>query len=340
MTTMATSYVSYSPSVEVAIPDEERVFNDLATSMVNIAQRIGDQARHSARAVHAKSHGLLRAQFVVDANLPQHLRQGLFSHEGPYPAIMRFSTNPGDMLSDSISTPRGLAVKVVGVEGEMVEGHQGNVTQDFVFVNAKAFSAPDAAGFLDQVHLLEKHATDSVAFKQVVSTSARLAEETLEAVGQESGLLKGFGHPQTHILGETFASVAALRYGDYVAKIAFVPGSSNLKALTGKHLENANDYSAIRDAVVKFFEIETAVWDVKVQLSTDLATMPVEDASVQWSEEISPYIRVGTLTAYPQDAYSFQRRAFVDESLSFNPWHGLVAHQPLGNIMRARKKAY
>jgi catalase len=333
-------YVRYSDSVEVAIPDEEQVFDELATTMRHIAEIIGDRARHAARAVHAKSHGLLKAELRVADGLPEHLAQGLFSRAASYPAIMRFSTNPGDMLPDSISTPRGLAVKVIGLYGEMLPENQGNITQDFVTVNAKDFGVPDAAAFLKQLKLLEQHVTDSQTLKQAVSTTARIAEETLEVFGKESAALKGFGHPETHILGETFTSLAALRYGNYIAKVAFVPASENLKRLTHKHLDHADDYSALRDAVVKFFETETAVWDVQVQLATDLAKTPVEDASVQWPEDLSPYLTVGQLTALPQDAYSPERRVFVDEVLSFNPWHGLAAHRPLGNVMRARKKAY
>jgi hypothetical protein len=337
---MNPSYVPYSDSVEVAVPNEEQVFDDLSAAMRHIAEMIGDRARHAARAVHAKSHGVLKAELTVLDGLPEPLAQGLFSRAATYPAIMRFSTNPGDMLPDSISTPRGLAVKVIGVSGEMLPGHEGNVTQDFAFVNGKAFGAPDAAAFLKQVKILEQHATDSQILKQAVSTTARIAEETLEVFGKQSATLLGFGQPETHILGETFTSLAALRYGNYVAKIAFVPASENLKRLIHKHLDHASDYSAIRDAVVKFFETETAVWDVQVQLATDLAKTPIEDASIPWPEDLSPYSTVGRLTAPPQDAYSAERRVFVDEVLSFNPWHALAAHRPLGSVMRARKKAY
>ena len=340
MTSPAFDYFRYDPSVEVPIANEEQVVNDLATAMRHIAEMIGDRARHAARAVHAKSHGLLKAELSVAPGLPAAFSQGLFSKAGTYPAIMRFSTNPGDMLPDSISTPRGLAVKVIGAEGQMLEGHEGNVTQDFVFVNAKAFGVRDAAAFLEQIRTLEHHATDSQTLKQIVSTTARLAEQALEAFGGESAALKGFGHPETNILGETFTSIAPLRYGDYIAKIAFVPASENLKALKNNHLDHSSDYSAIRDAVVKFFETETAVWDVQAQLLTDLSRMPVEDASVLWPEDVSPYVTVGKLTAPPQAAYSPERRVFVDEVLAFNPWHGLAAHRPLGNVMRARKKAY
>jgi hypothetical protein len=92
---------------------------------------------------------------------------------GRHAVIMRFSTNPGDILPDSISSPRGLAVKVAGVvNSEMVPNHVGQVTQDLVLVNgSRAFGAPDSAGFLKNVKLLEQHVIDSEDLKQFVSTS-------------------------------------------------------------------------------------------------------------------------------------------------------------------------
>jgi len=46
-------------------------------------------------------------------------------------------------LDDSVSTPRGLARKVIGVEGERREGSEGDVTQDYVLINGPAFGAPN-----------------------------------------------------------------------------------------------------------------------------------------------------------------------------------------------------
>ena len=308
--------------------------------MANVSELISDRARHAARSVHAKSHGLLRAELTVLDRLPEPLAQGMFQIGRSYAAIMRFSTTPGDILADSISTPRGLGVKVIGVEGPMLKEHLGQVTQDLVMVNAKAFPSPDAASFLEGFKLLEKHVNDSEAFKQIVSTAARTAETVLEAVGAGSSTLKGLGHAQTHILGETFCTVAPLRYGNYVAKICLEPSSQNLKDLKDKQIDTGSHHSAFRDAIVDFFKTEEAVWDIKVQLRNDLEKMPIEDASVAWPEELSPYLTVARLVARPQDAYSLARRLYVDEILSFNPWHGMEAHRPLGNIMRARKKAY
>jgi catalase len=340
MVELSQAYVRYDFSVAAVEPNEEKTFDDIAALMHRLNVLMNDRYRHAIRAVHAKSHGLLKAELEVDGTLPEALRQGLFAQGGSYPAIIRLSTNPGDILADSVSAPRGMAVKVVGVRGEMVPNHVDAVTQDFVFVNDKAFGATDAAGFLKQLEFLEKNANDSESFKKLVSATARGVNAVLGVVGQESGTLKQLGHPETHIVGETYASVAALRYGDYIAKICFTPASENLKALKGKSLDVNGHYSALKNAVVDFFKTETAEWDVGVQLCTDLKTMPVEDASVQWPEDRSPYHPVGRLIARPQDAYSPQRRVYVDEMLSFNPWHALAAHRPLGNIMRARRKSY
>lgn len=341
----AHAFLPYGPDVETIQPDEAKVASEIAATMRKISAKVGDQFRHTMRPVHAKSHGLIRARLTVDAgleaNLPEPYRQGLFAEAGSYDAILRLSTNPGDILSDSISSPRGWAIKILGPTGlAMLPGHEGERTQDFLCVNGPAFQVPDAAGFLKQLQMLEKHATDSPELKQVVSTTARLTGAALGAVGLESGALKGFGHPETHILGETFYSQTPFRYGGYVAKISFAPASANLKALTGRHLEHAGDYSALRDAVVKFFATERAAWEVRAQLAMAGKETPIEDASVVWPETVSPQVRVGVLTAEPQEAYSAARRVFVDEQLSFSPWHGLAAHQPLGNVNRVRRPAY
>ncbi len=339
---MTTSgYLLYTPELEQIQPNEEEVMAELAATMQRISASVGDQFRHTMRPVHAKSHGLLKARLRVSAELPEAYRQGLFAEPGNYDAILRLSTNPGDILPDSVSSPRGWAIKILGPAGaEMLPGHEGQRTQDFLCVNAPVFNVPDAAGFLKQIKSIEPHATDSAALKQVVSTGARLAGTAIEAVGGESAALKGFGHPETHILGETFHTQAPLRYGAHAAKISFAPLSANLKALTDKHLEHAGNYSALRDAVVKFFATERAEWEVRAQLAVSEQETPIEDASVEWPEELSPYFPVGVLVAEPQQAYSPARRIFVDEQLSFNPWHGFAAHRPLGNVNRARKMAY
>ena len=333
------SFVRYSDDVEEIHRGEEETAEQITATMLEIVKKVGQRQRHMVRAVHAKSHGLLKAEVEVLPGLREELRQGLFAKPAEYGAIMRFSTDPGDILSDHISTPRGVAIKIIGVEGEMLPDHEGRVTQDFVLRNTSTFVA-HTGDFLKNIRLIAQHVDDSEALKQVVSSAAQTAEEALERVGQGSAFLKNFGHPPTHPLGETYHTAAPLRFGDYLGKLRLVPVSENLLALRGKHIENPRSWNSLKDSIVAFFEKETALWELRVQLCSDLTKMPVEDASVEWDEDLSTPLTVARITARSQNAYSDARRVWVDEQLSFNPWHSLAAHRPLGNIMRARFKSY
>jgi hypothetical protein len=208
-------------------------------------------------------------------------------------------------------------------------------------VNGPAFSASSAKAFLGTLKLLAKTTDKAEGLKKVLSGALRGVETLLEAVGGESGTLKALGgHPETHILGETFYSQAPLRYGDYIAKISLAPVSANLTALTDASLNVNGVPDGLRAAVKEFFATRTGTWEIRAQLCTDLDAMPVEDSSKPWPEDLSPYIAVGTITARPQDSWSPANVQAIDDGTSFSPWHGIAAHQPLGSIMRVRRDAY
>jgi hypothetical protein len=67
--------------------------------------------------------------------------------------------------------------------------------------------------------------------------------------------------------------------------------------------------------------------------------MPIEDATVKWPERLSPYVTVARLRLPRQHFDSDAQLAFADV-LSYNPWHSLEAHKPLGSQNRARKAMY
>ena len=68
-------------------------------------RKIGDRQRRTTRAAHSESHALVKAETVIEADLPGPLRQGLAARAGTSGTILRFSTNPGDILSDHIRCP-------------------------------------------------------------------------------------------------------------------------------------------------------------------------------------------------------------------------------------------
>jgi hypothetical protein len=229
----------------------------------------------------------------------------------------------------------------MGVQGPRLPGSEAQSTQDFVLVNGPAFGAPTAQKFLGSLKAAAATTDKAEGLKKALSTVARGTEAVLEAFGHKSPLVLTLGgQPLTHILGETFYSQVPLLYGDYVAKISLVPGSPELRALTGARLDMHGKPNALREAVTEYFAHHEAVWDVRAQLCTDLEAMPVEDASVIWPEDRSPYVAVARLTVPAQPAWDPQQVAAIDEAMAFSPWHGLAAHRPLGSVMRARRATY
>src|SRR5262249_4140520 len=84
---------------------------------------------------------------------------------------------------------------------------------------------------------------------------------------------------------------------------------------------------------------EGAEFDFLVQLRTDPRSMPIEDSQVEWDEARSPFVQVATLRIPAQD-FDTPERAMLGDNLSFNPWHALPEHRPLGGINRARRVIY
>ena len=333
--------VRFDPSLERLAPDEDETRAALMATMRSIAETTSRDYGRAVRSVHAKSHALLEGELTVLDGLPPELAQGVFARPATYPAVLRLSTNPGDVLDDAVSAPRGLALKVIGVEGARLPGAEDAVTQDFVMANSPTFAAPDAKAFLGSLKQLAATTDKAEWAKKLLSATLRGVESTIEAVGGKSALLSTMGgSPITHPLGDTYYSQVPLRYGDFIAKIALVPTSPNLTELAGDWVNTSNRPDALREVVRETIIEQGGAWDLRVQLNTDLDKMPVEDASVKWDEEVSPYQTVGRITVAPQLSMGTDLARQVDEQTFFSPWHGLLAHQPLGSVNRARRQAY
>jgi Catalase len=337
-----TAPIRFSPSLERPDVNEAETTQGLIATMRYINEKTLADGGHAIRSVHAKSHGILQGYLEVDADLPGDLAQGMFAKPGRYPVVMRLSTIPGDILDDSVSTPRGMAVKIIGVEGERLEGSVGDVTQDFVMINGPAFGAPTPKKFLSVLKLLAKTTDEFEWLKKILSAVMRQVQRLIVAVSGRPNVTVATlgGQPETHILGETFYSQAPVRFGDFIAKIAVAPISPELTALIQAPLKVNGVPNGLREAVVDFFKKSGGVWEVRAQLCTDLELMPIENAAVVWPEEKSPYRPIARITVKPQRAWSDARSSAVDDGMLFSPWHGLAAHRPLGGIMRVRKAVY
>lgn len=333
--------VRFDPSMERLEPDENQTASEIAATLRSIIEKTFADSGHAFRGVHAKSHALLQGQLEVLPGLDAALAQGLFSKPATYPVVIRISTNPGDILPDDVSVPRGLALKVIGIKGESGSVLSTSTTQDFVMVNGPAFLAPTAKAFSKNLKLLAKTTDTATGVKEVLSSALRGLEKVVELTGNKSATLISLGgHPMTHPLGETYFSQTPFRYGDYIAKFSLAPTAAALTKLTNAALNVKGKPDGIRQAMLEFFSTQGGAWDLKVQLCTDLDKMPIEDSTVPWSEKLSPHLTVAKLSVPQQSAWSDQRSSAIDDNMAFSPWHCLDAHQPLGSINRVRKAAY
>ena len=102
-------------------------------------------------------------------------------------------------------------------------------------------------------------------------------------------------------------------------------------------LRPPDDY--LRQAMVETLSEGDVELQVRVQMQTDSFLMPIENAGVLWPEKLSPRVPVATLRI-PRQKFDSPAQMEFAKRLSYNPWHTIAEHRPLGNQSRARKRMY
>jgi hypothetical protein len=153
------------------------------------------------------------------------------------------------------------------------------------------------------------------------------------AVAQIAGQLPA--HPASN----TYFSMAPIRFGKYVAKYRAKPAGERHESYLQLVKRLASESDAMRLALEETLQTQEVLFDFQVQLRTSEQTMPIEDASVEWPESESPYRTVAHLLL-PRQEIDLLRQQVALQNLSFNVWHALTAHRPLGGINRVRRWAY
>ena len=333
--------VAYTPDVEVRPDDEAETIQGLSEQIRLIQETTAKDYGTAVRGVHAKGHAVVKGKLEVLSGIAPELAQGLFSTPGSYDALLRFSTLPGDILDDSVSVPRGLAIKLFDVPGERLSGSEADTTQDFILVNGPAFASPTPKAFLANLKMLAKTTDVGEGLKKGLSATMQTLDAALETVGIQSPTIQTLGGaPNTHPLGETYYTQVPLRHGDYIAKLSVAPISTNLTELAGSKVDTSGRPDALREDIGQVLIEQDSVWELRVQLCTDLEKMPVEDTSVVWDEKESPYVAVARLTVPAQLGWERGLSEHQEQAVAYSPWHGLAAHQPIGGVNRARKPTY
>jgi hypothetical protein len=287
----------------------------------------------TTRDVHAKQHGCVRASFTVDKDVPIELRAGVFSEPGKeFPAWIRFSNGSPKVEDDKIGDARGMAVKLMGVEGErLLQNEDGAKTQDFLMINHDAFFIKDSKDYVEFFTRLEKGSNPAWFFFGRLPwrwTEFQAARRTLSG-----------GKKILNPLFSPYFSATPYLLGDKnVVKFSAQPCADSPDK--GNHFAGSPDY--LRLNMQRSLDIKNgkpACFRFMVQKRSAPGLMSVEDSSIPWDQERCPFIPVATINI-PAQEFSNEKQMRFCEDLSFTPWHGLPAHQPLGNINRTRKVVY
>jgi catalase len=311
-------------------PDEGAYTSRIVASAVAMIDGAHAQAKERpyTRDVHSKAHGCVKAKVEV-GELEPRLRHGLFAPAGTYEAWLRLSSGDTHVQADTISDARGFALKVMGVPGEkLLAAEKDAQTQDFVMINSPQFfirTLPEYEEFMAFMAQGSRYGWffDGFSWK---AWRWRLRELYLAA--------RTLKPPPASLLQTQYHSLSAYRLGPS----QFVKYSAR-PCVAGKRPRPAKGANMLREALKAELAQGEGCFDLLVQLQVAGKNMPVEDATVRWSEADSPFLKVARVTVPRQDFDSAEQNAFC-ENLSFTPWHALPDHEPVGVMNRIRRALY
>lgn len=302
--------------------------------------------RPALRDAHPKHHLVVAAEFIVDDDVPPRHRHGVLAKPGRrFPAWIRFS-NALKVRHDLELDARGMAVKLMGVDGDTQALDDEPRTQDFLAVTHSTFFARTAEDFVDFPATVSDVRSSATLFARTARYFAWPPSRwrgglalVRSMVWTSSPLVRGYFSQTPYRLGP-----------DQQIKFAMVPRQ---RATLGAHLRLAGRLVAfwlgsgregwrncLRDALVAHLSTREATFDFMIQVRVE--GMPLDDAVLPWSERRSPYVKVATIRipvqAFGPEELEVNRQ--FGEHLSFTPWHALPDHRPLGSINEARRTVY
>lgn len=306
-------------------PDEEAILARITERMrAHMAQDF--PPGRMGRGGNTKTHGVVRGELVVHAGLPGHLAHGVFREPQRFRCWVRFG-GPGPHTPPDIDDVGVLSigVKLIGVPGAKLMADEAQ-TQDFTGISCPTFTTPN----ITENAILQQWSRDELPLWYFLDPRrphlCDLLMQGLWSRTQGNPLGTGYYSCVPYLLGEG----TAMQY-------AFLPAGPVDMAIPRLPRRPSDNY--LRENMAKTLARTDASFTMTVQVQNDAHRMPIEHAGVLWPERLSPRVPVATLHIPRQRFDSPAQLAFADR-LSFNPWHAIPEHRPLGNQNRARRRLY
>ncbi|KAL8747736.1 MAG: hypothetical protein Q9190_000435 [Brigantiaea leucoxantha] len=326
------NYIRWDAEGVEKTPANEEEDIQAVADMINAIQKTQyNNHRHCYSGTHARTQGIVRGKLIVHDDLPKHLKQSMFDHGAEYPVVCRYSSEPGDPgLDDRIPQPRGFAMKVFNVHGDMFLAGADTPTQDIEFNSTPAIDLADAKTTREIIDLRIKYGHDrSELYKHLESRPDTTLQKFRDTVRN------------THLESTRQYSQTAYRFGEFVAKYCLVPSSETQKKLYEETVKpEQHDSDILSKWLQNFHSTHDAEYLLQFQLCENLEDQPVEYAGKVWDPEKYPWQTVATLVVPKQDSFDYETKTFWEDHIRVDSWHGLKSLQPLGSPNRLRRIVY
>lgn len=307
---------------EYVAPGEEGIVTEMIEEMQAQLERLYTNTK-TLRQVHTKMHGCVKATFTVLPDITPELQQGIFKTPATYPAWIRFSNANTKPQADGKKDIRGAAIKLMNVPGEkLIIGKREAQTQDFLLMSNETFFSKNI-----------------VEFRKMMK--AATAKSKLKMVGYVLNpahwpvliRFKKSNTACTNPFSINYWSTQPYQYGSTGTAVKYMlqPHVNNKIIISDTKAENY-----LRTNMAATLAANEIRFDFCIQLQTDAETMPVENPTIAWQ---SPFVKVAEIKI-PVQVFDEPEQMEFGDNLSFNIWHSLPEHRPLGSFNRARKRAY
>ena len=299
--------------------DEMQYVSEMIADMEAQVDRLYEKGE-MLRQAHPKMHGLVDAEFIIDSNLPDDLKVGIFKEPKTFKAHIRMSSANSSPQSDKKGDVRGFAIKLYDVPGEKLLTDQ-STHQDLLLISYDQFMARNVKQFSKTIKALTTGKM-SLLLYLINPLHWGVLARTLKSVKK-----------QTQLLNTSFWSTTPYQFGSLDKAVKYYVSPANAEPFESPSTKSDN---LLRENLVHALDSRDAYFDFHIQFQTDANKMPIEDPTVVWD---SPFIKVATLKI-PKQKFDTDEINQMGEELHYSPWHAVAAHRPLGGLNRARKVIY
>lgn len=310
---------------EKPLPDEEEFLQSIITTFEAQMRKLWKPGGVE-RGGNTKTQGIVRGEFIIHDNIPEQFRHGIYAKPQTFPAWVRFS-GPGPYITPDIDDVgfMSISIKLMGVPGPKLMDEEKH-TIDLFGVSTPTFVTPDVKANAQLQKESLKNAQIFYFLNLHRSHVMDLIMQSLFIKTQSSPLEAPYFSCVPYLLGEG----RAMQYSVW-------PKTNKRTPIPRLPFRPPDDY--LRQAMVKSLWEGDVELDFRLQLQTDSHLMPLENNAVLWPERLSPRVSVATLRLPKQKFDSPSQMEFA-KKLSYNPWHTIAEHRPLGNQSRARQRMY